>query len=98
MKVDTSITVKLSLREARALLRAVSAVGRLTYDTGAKGGFESQPEMWRLMSNIESSVGSALADLTYTLWSNYGPGFTARHRWSDEPITAPLPVVRKAVA
>ena len=92
MKVD-KITVKLSLREARAVARAVSFVRQAVYDFQAKE-LDDQPEIWRILSNVEYAIGSGLADISDADGFGYRPGFAVRTKWLNESVLLPF---KKAV-
>lgn len=93
------VKIELSLREARALLRAVAASSRLVYDPRAPFGAENQSESYRVLVNVESAVGSALGEFANERFGDYGSGYALRYRWADEPLAAPFgSVLRKAVA
>lgn len=88
MANTNTVKLELSLREARVLARAVAASGHLLYNVRAP--FERQSEVYRVLSRIESRLGSSMGDLSEKLFGNYGSGSMLRYRWSDEPLSAPF--------
>lgn len=92
------VKVELSLREARALLRAVSAAGRMLYDPRA-GGIAEQSEVYRALYDVERSVKNAVAEYSECRSRDWCAGYRLVCRWGDEPLPAPFgSVFGKAVA
>jgi len=91
MKVKAKINVELSLREARAVARAVAMASRIVYDGRAPFGCENQSEVYRALNDAESQLSSALGAFASEAFGSDGIcGYYIRHRWGDEPIAAPF--------
>lgn len=91
------VKVELSLREARALLRAVSASGRLVYDPRLSG-IPAQSEAYRALYNAERSLLNAVGCYAGAR-GDYCAGYRLAYSWADEPISAPYgSVFKKEVA
>ena len=90
------VSVKLSLREVRVIMRALSLAEKVSYNYG-KTGFGNQSAVWRSLCDAERKVKYGLADFADSIGYAWGAGYGVAQKWFDEKVDSVLPS-GKAVA
>ena len=91
VNASAKVNVSLSLREVRAVLRAVEMASHVVFDRRAPFGIENQSEVYRALCDAESTVSYALGEFAAGRpCGECGAGFRLAYRWRDEPIAKPF--------
>ena len=89
--VNAKVNVSLSLREVRAVLRAVELASHVVYDCRAPLGYENQSEVYRVLCGVESALCAGLGEFAAgRSCGEWGAGYRVACRWRDEPIAKPF--------
>ena len=92
------VSVELSLREARVVLRALQVAQHITHNDGLGVDWSQQSAEWQALCDAEYEIKLGVATMAKSIGFAFGSGFRLAQKWCGEKPNTALPCPRKAVA
>ena len=92
------VSVELSLREARVVLRAINLAQKVSHNNGIGVDYRKQSEEWQALCDAEYEFKISIAQLAESLGFAFRSGYGVAQKWGSEGVNTSLPSCGKAVA